>query len=255
MLEVTNLAKSYPTPRGPLTILSNLTLSLRPGDAASIVGPSGSGKSTLLYVLGALEPPTAGTVTLDGVNPFALSSTELAVFRNRRVGFVFQDHLLLPQCTVLENVLIPTLVGERESDAPERARELLDRVGLADRLDHRPGELSGGERQRVSLARALIRRPPLLLCDEPTGNLDRAAGDVVASMLFDLHERQKTVLLIVTHNIPLPARQHPNQLCMLPVYAFRTVCLGREHGHDRPFRRWQTGLDRSGDRLARVDGP
>ena len=224
MLEVTNLAKSYPTPRGPLTILSNLTLSLRPGDAASIVGPSGSGKSTLLYVLGALEPPTAGTVTLDGVNPFALSSTELAVFRNRCVGFVFQDHLLLPQCTVLENVLIPTLVGERESDAPERARELLDRVGLADRLDHRPGELSGGERQRVSLARALIRRPPLLLCDEPTGNLDRVAGDVVASMLFDLHERQKTILLIVTHNIALAAR--------CPIQ-FELV----------------------GDRLARVDGP
>ena len=224
MLEVTNLAKSYPTPRGPLTILSNLTLSLRPGDAASIVGPSGSGKSTLLYVLGALEPPTAGTVTLDGVNPFALSSTELAVFRNRRVGFVFQDHLLLPQCTVLENVLIPTLVGERESDAPERARELLEGVGLADRLDHRPGELSGGERQRVSLARALIRRPPLLLCDEPTGNLDRAAGEVVASMLFDLHERQQTMLLIVTHNIALAAR--------CPIQ-FELV----------------------GDRLARVDGP
>ena len=224
MLEVTNLAKSYPTPRGPLTILSNLTLSLRPGDAASIVGPSGSGKSTLLYVLGALEPPTAGTVTLDGVNPFALSSTELAVFRNRCVGFVFQDHLLLPQCTVLENVLIPTLVGEREPDAPDRARELLDGVGLADRLDHRPGELSGGERQRVSLARALIRRPPLLLCDEPTGNLDRAAGDVVASVLFDLHERQKTILLIVTHNIALAAR--------CPIQ-FELV----------------------GDRLARVDGP
>ena len=224
MLEVTNLAKSYPTPRGPLTILSNLTLSLGPGDAASIVGPSGSGKSTLLYVLGALEPPTTGTVTLDGVNPFTLSSTELAVFRNRRVGFVFQDHLLLPQCTVLENVLIPTLVGERESDAPDRARELLDGVGLADRLDHRPGELSGGERQRVSLARALIRRPPLLLCDEPTGNLDRAAGDVVASMLFDLHERQQTVLLIVTHNLALAAR--------CPIQ-FELV----------------------GDRLARVDGP
>lgn len=224
MLEVTNLAKSYPTPRGPLTILSNLTLSLRPGDAASIVGPSGSGKSTLLYVLGALEPPTAGTVSLEGVNPFVLSSTELAVFRNRRVGFVFQDHLLLPQCTVLENVLIPTLVGERESDAPDRARELLDGVGLADRLEHRPGELSGGERQRVSLARALIRRPPLLLCDEPTGNLDRVAGDMVASMLFDLHERQKTILLIVTHNIALAAR--------CPIQ-FELV----------------------GDRLVRVDGP
>jgi lipoprotein-releasing system ATP-binding protein len=206
VLEVTNLAKSYPTPRGSLTILSDLTLSLRPGDAASIVGPSGSGKSTLLYLLGALEPPSAGTVTLDGVNPFALSERELAVFRNRRVGFIFQDHLLLPQCTVLENVLIPTLVGESETDAPDRARELLERVGLADRLDHRPGELSGGERQRVSLARALIRRPPLLLCDEPTGNLDRASGDVVASMLFDLHEQQNTILLIVTHNSALAAR-------------------------------------------------
>ncbi len=206
MLEVTNLAKSYPTPRGSLTILSDLTLSLRPGDAASIVGPSGSGKSTLLYLLGALEPPSAGTVTLDGVNPFALSERELAVFRNRRVGFIFQDHLLLPQCTVLENVLIPTLVGESETDAPDRARELLERVGLADRLDHRPGELSGGERQRVSLARALIRRPPLLLCDEPTGNLDHASGDVVASMLFDLHEQQNTILLIVTHNRALAAR-------------------------------------------------
>jgi lipoprotein-releasing system ATP-binding protein len=206
VLEVTNLAKSYPTPRGSLTILSDLTLSLRPGDAASIVGPSGSGKSTLLYLLGALEPPSAGTVTLDGVNPFALSERELAVFRNRRVGFIFQDHLLLPQCTVLENVLIPTLVGESETDAPGRARELLERVGLADRLDHRPSELSGGERQRVSLARALIRRPPLLLCDEPTGNLDHASGDVVASMLFDLHEQQNTILLIVTHNSALAAR-------------------------------------------------
>jgi lipoprotein-releasing system ATP-binding protein len=206
VLEVTNLAKSYPTPRGSLTILSDLTLSLRPGDAASIVGPSGSGKSTLLYLLGALEPPSAGTVALDGVNPFALSERELAVFRNRQVGFIFQDHLLLPQCTVLENVLIPTLVGESETEAPDRARELLERVGLADRLDHRPGELSGGERQRVSLARALIRRPPLLLCDEPTGNLDHASGDVVASMLFDLHEQQNTILLIVTHNRVLAAR-------------------------------------------------
>ena len=206
MLEVTNLAKSYPTPHGPLTILSDLTFSLRPGDAASIVGPSGSGKSTLLYVLGALEPPTEGSVTLDGVDPFALSETELAVFRNRRVGFVFQDHLLLPQCTVLENVLIPTLVGERETDATDHARALLERVGLADRLDHRPGELSGGERQRVALARALIRRPPLLLCDEPTGNLDHASGEVVASMLFDLHQQQNTILLIVTHNRGLAAR-------------------------------------------------
>ena len=206
MLEVTNLAKSYPTPRGPLDILSGLSLSLRPGEAASIVGPSGSGKSTLLYIVGALEPPTSGSVTLDGVDPFMLPPTELAAFRNRRVGFVFQDHLLLPQCTVLENVLIPTLVGDSDADAPARARELLERVGLGDRLDHRPAELSGGERQRVALARALIRQPPLLLCDEPTGNLDRATGDVVAAMLFDLYQQQETVLVVVTHNTGLAAR-------------------------------------------------
>ncbi len=206
MLEITNLAKSYPTPRGPLDILSGLSLSLRAGDAASIVGPSGSGKSTLLYILGALEPPTSGTVTLDGVDPFTLPPTELAAFRNRRVGFVFQDHLLLPQCTVLENVLIPTLVGDSDADAPARARDLLERVGLADRLDHRPAELSGGERQRVALARALIRQPPLLRWDEPTGNLDHAAGDVVATMLFDLHQRQETVLVVATHNTGLAAK-------------------------------------------------
>ncbi len=206
MLEVTNLTKSYPTPRGQLTILSGLSLSLSAGDAASIVGPSGSDKSTLLYIVGALEPPTSGVVTLGGVDPFQLSPTALAAFRNRQVGFVFQDHLLLPQCTVLENVLVPTLVGDGEGDVTEWARDLLDRVGLADRLDHRPGELSGGERQRVALARALVRRPPLLLCDEPTGNLDRASGEVVASTLFDLHEQQDTVLVIVTHNTDLAGR-------------------------------------------------
>lgn len=206
MLEVTNLTKSYPTPHGQLSILSGLSLSLSAGDAASIVGPSGSGKSTLLYILGALEPPTSGAVTLGGVDPFQLSPTALAAFRNRQVGFVFQDHLLLPQCTVLENVLVPTLVGDSEGDVAEWAQDLLDRVGLADRLDHRPSELSGGERQRVALARALVRRPPLLLCDEPTGNLDRASGDVVASTLFDLHERQETVLVIVTHNTDLAGR-------------------------------------------------
>ena len=206
MLEVTNLTKSYPTPHGQLSILSGLSLSLSAGDAASIVGPSGSGKSTLLYILGALEPPTSGAVTLGGVDPPQLSPTALAAFRNRQVGFVFQDHLLLPQCTVLENVLVPTLVGDSEGDVAEWAQDLLDRVGLADRLDHRPSELSGGERQRVALARALVRRPPLLLCDEPTGNLDRASGDVVASTLFDLHERQETVLVIVTHNTDLAGR-------------------------------------------------
>ena len=172
----------------------------------SIMGPSGSGKSTLLYVLGALEPPNEGTVTLDGRDPFKLNESELAIFRNKCVGFVFQDHLLLPQCTVLENVLVPTLVGDSNTRVTERAIELIDQVGLGDRVDHRPAELSGGERQRVSLARALIQQPPLLLCDEPTGNLDRDSADIVASMLFDLHREQNTILVIVTHNTDLAAR-------------------------------------------------
>ena len=206
MLVVTNLSKQYPTARGFLPILSDVTFTLSRGDSASIVGPSGSGKSTLLYVLGALEPPTAGTVTLDGENPFALGERPLATFRNTRVGFVFQDHLLLPQCTVLENVLVPTLVGEPEVGLTERAVHLVEQVGLRDRLDHRPAELSGGERQRVALARALIRQPPLLLCDEPTGNLDGESARTVASLLFDLHQRQQTVLIIVTHNTELAGR-------------------------------------------------
>ena len=186
-----------------MTVLSDVSFSLAPGDAAAVMGPSGSGKSSLLYVLGALEPPTAGTVSLDGRNPFQLSANALARFRNESIGFVFQDHCLLPQCTVLENVLIPTLVGRSDNGDGERARLLLEQVGLADRLDHRPAELSGGERQRVAIARALIRRPRLLLCDEPTGNLDRASAETIASLLFDLHRRQQSVLVAVTHSAQL----------------------------------------------------
>src|SRR5262249_51849514 len=156
MLEVANLTKSYPTPRGPLTVLSDVSFSLAPGDAAAVTGPSGSGKSSLLYILGALEPPTSGTVSLDGRNPFALGADAVAALRNESVGFVFQDHCLLPQCTVLENVLIPTLVGPPNGGARDRALTLVKQVGLADRIDHRPAELSGGERQRVAIARALV---------------------------------------------------------------------------------------------------
>ena len=206
MLEVANLWKVYPTPRGSLEILSDVSLSLRRGQSASIMGPSGSGKSTLLYILGALDPPTSGQVTIDGEDPFQLDPKALAGFRNRSVGFVFQDHLLLAQCTVLENVLLPTLVGEPMPDARPTALDLLDRVGLTDRLDHRPAELSGGEKQRVALARALIRRPPLVLCDEPTGNLDRESADAVASLLLTLHREQQTVLVVVTHNAALADR-------------------------------------------------
>jgi len=207
LLTVANLTKEYPTPRGVLPVLSDVSFSLAPADAAAIMGPSGSGKSSLLYVLGALEPPTSGTVTLDGQDPFQLPAAALAAFRNRSVGFVFQDHCLLPQCTVIANVLIPTLVADARAsdsgDAAERARMLIEQVGLSDRLDHRPSQLSGGERQRVAIARALVREPRLLLCDEPTGNLDRASARNVAALLLDLHRRQKTILIVVTHSAEL----------------------------------------------------
>jgi len=206
MLEISEVSKVYPTPRGPLTVLSGVSLALQRGEAAAITGPSGSGKSTLLYIAGALEPPTAGSVTLDGADPYRLPEPELAAFRNRMIGFIFQDHCLLPQCSVLENVLVPTLVAEDRADYPKRARELLEQVALADRLDHRPSELSGGERQRVALARALICRPHLLLCDEPTGNLDEASAEVVASLLLELHARQETMLIVVTHSSALAGR-------------------------------------------------
>jgi lipoprotein-releasing system ATP-binding protein len=202
MLRVTDLSKEYPTPRGPLRVLSGVSFEMAPGDAAAVMGPSGSGKSSLLYILGALEPPTSGAITLDGTDPFHLNAAALAAFRNTAIGFVFQDHCLLPQCTVLENVLIPTLVAPGPDDA-ERGRRLIAQVGLADRIDHRPAELSGGERQRVAIARALIRKPRLLLCDEPTGNLDRAAADNVADVLLDLHRLQQTILIVVTHSAPL----------------------------------------------------
>ncbi|MCW5979006.1 MAG: ABC transporter ATP-binding protein [Bryobacteraceae bacterium] len=170
------------------------------------MGPSGSGKSTLLYIVGALEPPTSGTVTLDGRNPYALDGKDLALFRNRHTGFVFQDHCLLPQCSVLENVLVPTLVAKGDSAWRNRALALLEQVGLGGRLDHRPAELSGGEKQRVALARALIREPSLLLCDEPTGNLDQESAANVAELLLDLHARRQTILLVVTHSPRLAER-------------------------------------------------
>jgi len=189
-----------------LSILSGISLRLTRGEAVSIMGPSGSGKSTLLHIIGALEPPTSGRVTLDGSNPYQLDEKALAAFRNQKVGFVFQDHCLLPQCSVLENVLTPTLVSSSNNGSLERARGLLDSVGLAERLDHRPAELSGGEKQRVALARALINEPLLLLCDEPTGNLDHQSAEVVAALLLELHRRQETILVVVTHSAELASR-------------------------------------------------
>jgi ABC-type lipoprotein export system ATPase subunit/glycosyltransferase involved in cell wall biosynthesis len=207
VLEVRNLCKSYPAPAGSIRILTDITLSLRAGDSVSIVGPSGSGKSTLLYILGALEPPTSGTVLLGGKNPFELEERDLAAFRNGQVGFVFQDHHLLPQCTVLENVLIPTLIAQdADGTHQRRALDLLEQVGLGPRIHHRPHELSGGEKQRVALARALIQKPQLILCDEPTGNLDHEATGAVANLLLELHRSQQTILIVVTHNLELAQR-------------------------------------------------
>jgi lipoprotein-releasing system ATP-binding protein len=215
-LIVSQLRKDYPTRSGPLAVLRGIDLELERGEALAVMGPSGSGKSTLLHVLGTLDRPTSGTVTLDGKDPFTLPEPQLADFRNRNIGFVFQDHHLLPQCSVLENVLIPTLV---DRDAATRglaeswAGELLDRVGLKDRLEHRPAELSGGERQRVAIARALIRKPVLVLADEPTGNLDRRTAHSVGQLLLELHRQERTILIVVTHSAEL-ARTFPRQVEM-----------------------------------------
>jgi lipoprotein-releasing system ATP-binding protein len=206
MLCVERLSKHYETPRGSLAILVDVTFSKGPGESLCIMGPSGSGKSTLLHVLGTLETPSSGRVTLDGLSPHTLAEPELAAFRNRSIGFVFQDHFLLPQCSVLENVLVPTLVRRGGGDHEARARELLGRVGLGERLDHRPAELSGGERQRAALARALVLSPGVLLCDEPTGNLDAASAATVADLLLELHAREQAVLVVVTHSAALSER-------------------------------------------------
>ena len=206
MLKAESISKRFPTRKGELSVLRDVSLELERGQSAAILGPSGSGKSTLLNILGTLEPPSAGHVLLDDRDPFALPERELARFRNRLVGFVFQDHHLLPQCSVLENVLLPTLAGEARDDANEHALELLDRVGLAGRLDHRPAELSGGEKQRVAVARALINHPTLLLADEPTGNLDRLTADRVGDLLIELPREHGVILVLVTHSETLADR-------------------------------------------------
>jgi lipoprotein-releasing system ATP-binding protein len=203
-LQVRDLSKDYPTRNGPLSILRRVQFELNKGDALAVMGPSGSGKSTLLHVLGTLDRPTSGTVLLDGKDPFTLSERQLADYRNRHIGFIFQDHHLLPQCSVLENVLIPTLVAPDSKPEIEKwARELIDRVGLSDRLNHRPAELSGGERQRAAVALAFIHKPTLLLADEPTGNLDRRTAHTVGQLLLDLHRQEQNILVVVTHSAEL----------------------------------------------------
>jgi lipoprotein-releasing system ATP-binding protein len=206
MLNVENITKQYPTRGEPLEVLRGVSLTLEPGQNAAILGPSGSGKSTLLSIIGGLEEPTAGTIALDGQNPNKLDDRALAAFRNVHIGFVFQEHYLLPQCSALENVLIPTVAaGKTRREAVQRAKSLLDRVGLSERLEHRPAELSGGERQRAAIARALINKPTLLLADEPTGNLDRTNADRIGHLLLELQQQEGMMLLLVTHSERLAA--------------------------------------------------
>ncbi len=206
-LRATNLVKQFPTRGEPLAVLRGVDLELNSGENLGVLGPSGSGKSTLLHILGTLDAPTSGEYLLDDAQPFTFNETELAEFRNRRIGFVFQDHHLLPQCSVLENVLLPTIAGGSAADADvERARGLIERVGLTGRIDHRPAELSGGEKQRVAVARALLMRPALLLADEPTGNLDRSTAESITELLLDLQKQEQTMMIVVTHSLELAAR-------------------------------------------------
>jgi lipoprotein-releasing system ATP-binding protein len=207
LLELHNVSKSYPSPigNGTVTVLKEINLQLAAGEAIAIVGPSGSGKSTLLNILGALDQPTQGQVRLDGRDLHDLNENELAAVRNRQIGFVFQLHHLLPQCSVLENVLIPTLAGKSDAADRARAERLLERVGLQHRLAHRPGQLSGGECQRVAVARALINQPKLLLADEPTGSLDHATATNLGQLLLDLNKQEGVALVLVTHSRELAA--------------------------------------------------
>jgi lipoprotein-releasing system ATP-binding protein len=203
-LRVNSLCKEYPTPAEPLVVLRDVSLELEPSQTVAIVGPSGSGKSTLLNILGTLDHPTSGQVRIGQIDPFSFSASKLARFRAEYVGFIFQDHHLLPQCTALENVLLSRLaVGKvREADL-QRARDLMSRIGLTNRQTHFPSELSGGERQRVAVARAMMNRPTLLLCDEPTGNLDVKISQTIGELLKQVASEESAMLIVVTHSVGL----------------------------------------------------
>ena len=214
ILKLSSITKSYPAAdlagnNAEISILLDINLELAAGESLAIVGPSGSGKSTLLNIIGTLDRPTAGTVRLGEQELTKLNDLELAEVRNRKIGFIFQGHHLLPQCSVLENVLVPTLASndkELRASAPKRARELLQRVGLSARLDHRPGQLSGGERQRVAVVRALINDPILLLADEPTGALDRISAQNLSQLLVELNRERNVTLIVVTHALDLAGK-------------------------------------------------
>lgn len=209
MIEVSNLEVSFETPGETIHVLRGLDFSVDRGEAAAVVGPSGSGKTTLLNVLGALLPPTSGSVRVGETDLTTLDEKAAARFRNRELGFVFQQHHLLPQLTVMENVLVPRLAGgweESEEETRKRATTLLEKVGLGHRLNHRPGELSGGEKQRTAVARALINEPGVILADEPTGALDGETGTKVADLLLEIQKEQGVTLVVVTHDLDLAQR-------------------------------------------------
>src|ERR1043166_9401240 len=213
VVKLVNVGKSYPSADNtpPLVILDHINLEFQSDESVAIVDPSGSGKSTLLNIIGTLDRPTSGDVFLEGENLQRLDEKQIAQIRNRRIGFVFQAHHLLPQCSVLENVLVPSLASNDSADrrrAEGRAEKLLERVGLAARKSHRPGQLSGGERQRVAVVRALINQPRLLLADEPTGALDRAAAGQLAQLLVELNREENVTLIVVTHAVELARLMH-----------------------------------------------
>ena len=211
MLELIHVAKKYESPgdKQGLSVLKDITLKVRPGQSLVIVGPSGSGKSTLLNIIGALDHPSSGQVLFDGQDLASMNESDLAGIRNKQIGFVFQLHHLLPQCTVLENVLVPTLADKKRpamKEIRDRAEQLLQRVGLKEFLLYRPGELSGGQRQRVAVVRALINNPKLLLADEPTGSLDKDSSENIAELLVELNKTEKVTLIVVTHSLSLAER-------------------------------------------------
>ncbi len=215
VLNMKNVTRTFDTPGGSISILRDVSLKVLSGSAVAIRGPSGCGKSTLLYIAGTLDQPTSGTVEILGENPWRLESGRLASFRNQHIGFIFQDHQLLPQCSVLENVLLPSLAGFGSSiDVRSRAEKLLDRVGLSHRLHQRPGRLSGGERQRVAVCRALIHQPSLLLADEPTGNLDPKTAEDIGTLLLEVAAESDAAFLCVTHSNELAAR-FPHSVTMV----------------------------------------
>lgn len=207
ILKIEKVSKSFSLHQTDVPVLSQVSIEVRAGESVAITGPSGSGKSTLLHLMGTLEHANHGSISINGIDPANLSNLELARLRNRQIGFIFQDHQLLPQYSVLENVLLPVLAFEKISKSDtEKACELIERAGLSHRMRHRPGELSGGEKQRVAVARALINSPGLLLCDEPTGNLDSKSASAVADILFELHRERQSALIVVTHNERLAQR-------------------------------------------------